>query len=175
MMFWGVGMTDGSPSRRFLSKPRHCISATFVACLAVIPMCHSYPTSVWQLEGIAQSAAVLATIKVEHVSKAGLPLQSGSRTVPGHVELMVLRSFPPSALRAGEHIRLDYETLAEGNSGMSGPERWALISASVVSSLGVPRPTIADFRASKYGTNLAHEPFHARIRLARVYNLSLSN
>jgi hypothetical protein len=41
-------------------------------------------------------------------------------------------------------------TAAHGNT-----ERWALISASLVSSLGIPRPTIADFSASKYGTNPA--------------------
>ncbi|MGC1295250.1 MAG: hypothetical protein WA869_09425, partial [Alloacidobacterium sp.] len=33
-------------------------------------------------------------------------------------------------------------------------ERWALIATSLVSVLGVPRPTIADFRNSKYGADL---------------------
>lgn len=102
--------------------PEPGIVAIFFVCLVVIPICHSYPTSVWQLEEIAKTAAILATVKVEHFSKAGPELRSGSRTVPGRVELVVLRSFPPSALQAGEHIQLDYETFAEGNSGMNGPD-----------------------------------------------------
>jgi hypothetical protein len=254
-------MTDLPPRCRFRAKPGRCMLAVLAACLTVIPVCESYPTTVWQLGDISKTAAILATIKVEHVSKPGLQLQSGSRTVPGHVELVVLRSFLPSALRAGEHIQLDYETLAEENSGMNGPDvphfqqgailiaplksnpkpatdawrliadegsgivipaierdpsfqrqpknareyllqevavalsggtreevlkeasylsvqrtnefaadlmqllmpavngvtkRWALISASLVSCLGIPRPTIADFRTSKYGTDITH-------------------
>ena len=39
------------------------------------------------------------------------------------------------------------------STGVDG-ERWTLIATSLVSVLGVPRPRIADFSDSKYGTNL---------------------
>ena len=239
--------------------PRRCTFATFVLCLAIIPICNSYPTSVWRLDMVAKNAAVLATVKVGPVSPAGTQEESVYRTVPGHVEVVVLRSFPPSAMKADEHIQVDYRTLPAGNSGMNGPdvayfkegmvlivplksnprpatdawrlfadigggivipaiekkrasldrardgreyllqeiasglgsgtrdevlmeasylsqqktndfaaelmqllthstgvdsERWTLIATSLVSVLGVPRPRIADFSDSKYGTNL---------------------
>lgn len=253
-------MTAHSPARGFQLKPRHCTFAIFLVCLAIIPICNSYPTSVWPLETVAKSASVLATVRVGHVSPPGTQEESVYRTVPGHVELVVLRSFPPSAMKADEHIQVDYQTLAAGNSGMNGPDvayfqqgailivplksnprsandawrlfadegggivipaieknpaflnharngreyllrevasalsggtreevlkeasylsgqttnefatdlmqlltsalngdtaRWALISASLVSSLGIPRPTIEDYNTSKYGTNPA--------------------
>jgi len=252
-------MTAHSAARGFQLNPRHCTYATLLVCLAIIPICNSYPTSVWPLETAAKSASVLATVSVGHVSPPGSQPESVYRTVPGHVELVVLRSFPASAMKADEHIQLDFETLPAGNSGMNGPdvayfeegtilivplksnprpaadawrlfadvgggivipaiekkpasldnarngreyllheiasalgsgsreevlkeasylsgqktnefandlmqlltptvngdtERWALISTSLVSSLGVPRPTIRDFNASEYGTNL---------------------
>jgi hypothetical protein len=256
----GVQMMADSAARGFQLKPRHCTFATFLVCLAIIPICNSYPTSVWPLETVAKSASVFATVKVGHVIPPASQPESVYRTVPGHVELVVLRSFPQSAMKADEHIELDFETLPAGNSGMNGPdvayfeegmilivplkpnprpatdawrlfadvgggivipaiersptfpghaksgreyllqevasalsggtreevlkeasylsgqttnefaadlmqslipavnrdtERWGLISASLVSSLGIPRPTIADFSASKYGTNPA--------------------
>ena len=185
------------------------------------------------------------------------------RTVLGRAELLVLRTFPLSAIRSGEHIQLDYEQLADESSRMNGPdvpplhpgstfivplksnpkpasdawrliadegigtvipaiegealfpmqsksgreyllqevasalsrgtreempreasylafqttngyafemtkllaiamngdtERWALVTASLVSSLGIPRPTIADFASGKYGMNPSSWP-----------------
>jgi hypothetical protein len=115
-------MTAHSAARGFQLKPRHCTFATFLVCLAIIPICNSYPTSVWPLETVAKSASVLATVKVGHVSPPGSQPESVYRTVPGHVELVVLRSFPPSAMKADEHIQLDFETLPAGNSGMNGPD-----------------------------------------------------
>jgi hypothetical protein len=208
---------------------------------------------------VAKNAAVLATVRVGPVTPPGTQEESVYRTVPGHAELVVLRCFPPSAMKTDEHIHLDYQTLAAGNSGMSGPdvayfkegmvlivplksnprpgthgwrlfadtgggivipaiekkpasldrardareyllqeiasglgsgtrgealaeasylsrqktndfaeelmqllthsaavdsERWALIATSLISVRGVPRPTIADFRDSKYGADL---------------------
>ena len=94
----------------------------FVLCLAIIPICNSYPTSVWPLEMVAKNAAVLATVKVGPVSPPGTQEESVYRTVPGHVGVVVLRSFPPSAMKADEHIQVDYQTLAAGNSGMNGPD-----------------------------------------------------
>jgi hypothetical protein len=39
-------------------------------------------------------------------------------------------------------------------SAMNGDtDRWALVTVSLVSSLGIPRPTIADFISGKYGAN----------------------
>jgi len=67
-------------------------------------------------------SAVLATVKVGPVSPPGTQEKSVYRTVPGHVDLVVLRCFPPSAMKADEHIHLDYQTLAAGNSGMNGPD-----------------------------------------------------
>jgi hypothetical protein len=252
-------MTATTAVREFRLMPRHCAFAMFVLCLAIIPICNSYPTSVWPLAMVAKNAAVLATVKVGTVSPPGTQKESVYRTVPGHVELVVLRSFPPSAMKVGEHIQLDYQTLGAGNSGMNGPdvayfkegmvlivplksnprpatdrwrlfadigggivipaiekkpasldrardareyllqeiasglgsgtrgealveasylsrqktndfaeelmqllthsaavdsERWALIATSLISVRGVPRPTIADFRDSKYGADL---------------------
>ena len=252
-------MTATTVVREFRLMPRPCTFAMCVLCLAIIPICNSYPTSVWPLAMVAKDAAVLATVKVGRVSPPGTQEESVYRTVPGHAELVVLRCFPPSAMKADEHIHLDYQTLAAGNSGMSGPdvayfkegmvlivplksnprpathgwrlladigggivipaiekkpasldrardareyllqeiasglgsgtrgealveasylsrqktndfaeelmqllthsaavdsERWALIATSLISVRGVPRPTIADFRDSKYGADL---------------------
>ncbi|PYT63369.1 MAG: hypothetical protein DMG42_36375, partial [Acidobacteria bacterium] len=44
------------------------------------------------------------------------------RTVLGRAELLVLRTFPLSAIRSGEHIQLDYEQLADESSRMNGPD-----------------------------------------------------
>jgi hypothetical protein len=228
--------------------------------ICAIPVCQSFPTNVWQLEEIAKTAKVFATVKVESVSRSSSSWGTGKRTVTARAQLLVLRSFPASAISAGETIQLDYETLPPGDSGMSGPsvpdfqpssklvvplrsnakpatdvwrlfadegmglvipaieqepafanhpkngmeyilqevasalaagrredvfreawylgitmqrtdayasdimrlletrvrgdvDRWALISASLVSSLGAPRPTFEEFIAGKYGAN----------------------
>src|SRR6266478_6878933 len=92
-------MTASTPVGGFRLMPRRCTFATFVLCLAIIPICNSYPTSVWRLDMVAKNAAVLATVKVGPVSPAGTQEESVYRTVPGHVEVVVLRSFPPSAMK----------------------------------------------------------------------------
>lgn len=90
-------------------------------CVCTIPICRSYPTTVWQLDEIAKTAKVFATVKVESVSRSSSPWGTSERTVTGRAQLLVLRSFPASAISAGEPIQLDYETLPAGDSGMSGP------------------------------------------------------
>jgi hypothetical protein len=89
-------------------------------CICAIPVCQSFPSTSWQLEEIAKTAKVFATVKVESVSRSASPWVTGERTVTGRAQLLVLRSFPASAISAGEAIQLDYETPA-GDSGMSGP------------------------------------------------------
>jgi len=52
------------------------------------------------------------------------PLPAGAQPgiVAAHGTFRVLRSFPQSAFVPGERIRLDYEALPAGDSGMSGPD-----------------------------------------------------
>jgi hypothetical protein len=105
--------------RRF-QRALSCFLIVFL-CICAIPVCQSFPTVVWQLKEIAKAAKVFATVKVESVSRSSSPWGTGNRTVAARAQLLVLRSFPASAISAGEAIRLDYETLPPGNSGMSGP------------------------------------------------------
>jgi len=51
------------------------------------------------------------------------------------------------------HIMRLLETKVSGDV-----DRWALISASLVSSFGVPRPTFEEFIAGKYGANPGQWP-----------------
>jgi hypothetical protein len=90
-------------------------------CICPVPVCQSFPTTVWQLEEIAKTAKVFATVKIESVSRSSSPWGTGKRTLTARAHLLVLRSFPASAISAGETIQLDYETLPPGDSGMSGP------------------------------------------------------
>jgi len=106
-------------NRPFQRAPRHFLIAFL--CICAIPVCQSFPTTVWQLEEIAKTAKVLATVKVESVSRSSARWGWRERTVTGRTQLLVLRSFPASAMAAGEAIRLDYEALPAGDSGMSGP------------------------------------------------------
>jgi len=249
--------------RRFQRAQSHFLIAFL--CICAIPVCQSFPTNVWQFEEIAKTAKVFATVKVASVNRSSFPWGTGKRTVTARAHLLVLRSFPASAISAGETIQLDYETLPPGDSGMSGPsvpdfqpgsilivplksnlspgtdpwrlfadeggglvipaiepgpgfanrpkngmeyilqevasalaagrredvfreawylgitmqrtdeyasdimrlletkvagdeDRWALISASLVSSFGVPRPTFEEFIAGKYGANPGRWP-----------------
>jgi hypothetical protein len=242
---------------------RHCILGIVCICVSAVPISRSYPTSVWQLDTVAATASVLATVRVTEISRGRSQLESVSRTVLGRAELAVIRTYPSTAIRSGENIRLEYEQLPEGSSGMSGPDvpplhpgsifivplksnpkperdawhliadegigtvipaieseapfpvrpksgreyllqeiasalsrgtreevlressylvsqtttgyasetmkllasamngdadRWALVTASLVSPLGIPRPTIADFMTGKYETNGTNWP-----------------
>lgn len=105
--------------RRFQRAPSHFLMGFL--CICAIPVCQSFPTTVWQLEEIAKTAKVFATVKVESVSRSSSPWGAGKRTVAARANLRVLRSFPASAVSAGEAIQLDFETLPPGDSGMSGP------------------------------------------------------
>ena len=90
-----------------------------------------YPVAILQLDEVASTASVLATVRVEHIVRGSSPTGFSNRTVLGRVELVVLRAFPPSALLPGQHIQLDYEQLADENSPMNGPAVPPLGSGSV--------------------------------------------
>jgi len=105
--------------RRFQRAPSHFLIAFL--CICTIPVCQSFPTSVWQLEEIAKTAKVFVTVKVESVNRSSSPWETGKRTVTARAQLLVLRSLPASGISAGETIQLDYETLPPGDSGLSGP------------------------------------------------------
>lgn len=98
--------------------PLCCVVICLCTLIGVVPFCRSYPTSTVPLDAIAR-APVLATVKVEQ-SIVGSP-QVGKRTVLSRATLLVLRSFPRSAIRSGERIQLDFEQLTPGDSVMSGP------------------------------------------------------
>src|SRR5256884_7328222 len=59
-------------------------------------------TSVWQLETLGSTASILATVKVQNISRPPSEPQSMKRTVLGRAELLVLRTFPLSAIRSGD-------------------------------------------------------------------------
>lgn len=109
----------------------HCIAIVIAICLSAVPIGHSYPTGVWQLETIASTAAVLGTVRVEHTSPGNSLPQSLNRTVLARADLLVIRAYPPSALLPGQHIQLEYEQLPEGRSPMSGPDVPPLQSGAI--------------------------------------------
>jgi len=67
-------------------------------------------------------APAIVTATVEGTTRDAPPAGSKPRVVMAHATLRVLRSFPRSAFAAGDRIRLDYEALPEGDSGMGGPD-----------------------------------------------------
>lgn len=103
-------------------------------CLATGPAVRSYPTTVWQLDAVASTASVLATVRVEHTSHGSSLSASPNRTVLGRAELAVLRAYPASALLSGQHIQLEYEQLPEGTmrNGPDGPDVPPLQSGSIL-------------------------------------------
>jgi hypothetical protein len=100
-------------------RRRYLIAAIWAWVLPVAA-CRAFPTTMMSLEGLA-NAPVLATCVVEEISRDTPTLMPGQRTIAAHATLRVLRSFPQSALREGELIRLDFEALPEGDPGMNGP------------------------------------------------------
>jgi hypothetical protein len=90
--------------------------------VSTVAISHSYPTSVWQLETLASTASVLATVRVEQTSHDNSLPQSLDRTVLARADLLVIRAYPPSTLARGQHIQLEYEQLPDGRSFMSGPD-----------------------------------------------------
>ena len=90
-------------------------------CLCAATLARAYPTSIWPFENLAQ-APVIVTCTVQKTTRDSLPPGSQLRVVPAHATLLILRSFPPSAFAAGDLVRLDYEALPAGDSGMSGPD-----------------------------------------------------
>src|SRR5215470_1024166 len=109
----------------------HCIVVVIGICVSSGPICRSYPTSVWQLDTLASTASVLATVRVEQTSRDNSLPQSRNRTVLARADLQVIRAYPPSALLAGQHIQLEYEQLPEGRLPMSGPDVPPLDSSSI--------------------------------------------
>ena len=113
-------------------------------CVSAVSIVRSYPTAIFQLEEVASAAGVLATVRVERLTRGTLPSGSPNRTVFGRAEISVLRAFPPSALVPGQHIQLEYEQLPEEAPSMNGPDVPPLQSASIfVLPLKLnPRPEI---------------------------------
>src|SRR2546429_5826572 len=119
-------------------------------------------TSVWQLETLGSTASILATVKVQNISRPPSEPQSMKRTVLGRAELLVLRTFPLSAIRSGEHIQLDYEQLADESSRMNGPDVPPLHPGStfIVPLKSNPKPAsdawrlIADERSEEHTSEL---------------------
>jgi hypothetical protein len=115
----------------FRLSTRHFALCIVGFCAAIGSALRSYPTSVWQLDEVASTAAVLATVRVEHITQGNSPSESPNRTVLGRAELIVLRTFPASAPLAGQHIQLEYEQLSEENSAMNGPDVPPLQASSI--------------------------------------------
>lgn len=103
--------------------------------MAIGSVLRSSPISVWQLDEVASTAAVLATVRVEHITHGNSRSESPNRTVLGRAELVVLQAFPASAPLPGQHIQLEYEQLPEENSPMKGPDVPLLRKRSVLAVL----------------------------------------
>ena len=109
----------------------HCVVVVIGICVSTVPISHSYLTSVWQLDTLASTASVLATVRVEQTGRDNSVPQSLDRTVLARADLLVIRAYPPSILLPGQHIRLEYEQLPEGRSLMSGPDVPPLKSGAI--------------------------------------------
>ena len=107
-------------SDKFKIVRRRYLIARICSCVFLVAPCQAYLTSTWQLERLAQ-APVLATCVVQETSRDSSAVMPGHWVVSAHATLRVLRSFPQLALREGEQIRLDFDALPEGDSGMNGP------------------------------------------------------
>jgi hypothetical protein len=87
--------------------------------VAICAACEAYPTFTLPFERIAE-APVVVTCLVETTIRDKTPLNSG-RAVAAHATLLVLRTLGPD-ISSGSQMRLDYEALPEGDSGISGPD-----------------------------------------------------
>lgn len=87
--------------------------------VAICAACEAYPTFTLPFERIAE-APVVVTCLVETTTRDKTPLDRG-RAVAAHATLLVLRTLGPD-ISSGSQMRLDYEALPEGDSGMSGPD-----------------------------------------------------
>jgi hypothetical protein len=99
----------------------HSLVAGICLCSCAVPLSRAYPSFSWPFEKLAQ-APVIATCIVQETSRDSLPVGSEHPVVAAHAVVRVLRSFPQSTFASGERIRLDYEALPEGHSGMGGPD-----------------------------------------------------
>ena len=159
----------------------HCIAIVIaIICVSAVPIGHSYVTGVWQLETIASTAAVLGTVRVEHIGPGNSLSESPNRTLLGRAELVILRAYPPSALLSGERIQLEYEQLPEGSSPMNGPDVPPLQSGTiwVVPLKPNPKPDAEAWRLvadEGIGTVIpaveAEPPFPVRPKNKREYLL----
>lgn len=119
-------------------------------CAGVVAVCYAYPSFYLPFEKLAE-APVIITCIVQETSRD--PSASGPKrgVVAAHAMLLVLRSFNPSAVVAGERIRLDYEALPAlppGGQGGSGPDVPPLVQGAVF-ALGLkpnPRPSFDGWR-----------------------------
>lgn len=100
-------------------------------CASTVSVGLSYPTSVWQLDTVASTASVLATVRVEQISRGNSLPALPNRTVLGRADLVVMRAYPQAALLPGQHIQLEYEQLPEGRPPRNGPDVPPLLSGSI--------------------------------------------
>jgi len=104
------------------SMMERCQSVLAVFCLcacAAVPLARASISGVWPFEAIAQ-APVLATCIVEQTRRDPRPSGSERPVVPALAHLQILRSFPPSAIPAGERVLLVFDALSK-ETGMDGP------------------------------------------------------
>src|SRR5215471_11196853 len=94
-----------------------CLLASVCLLSCAVNLSWAYPSFAWPFEKLAQ-APVIATCVIQETSRDSLSAGSRRRVVPAHATARVLRSFPQSTFSRDERIRLDYEALPEGNSGM---------------------------------------------------------
>src|SRR5437867_3305467 len=96
-----------------------CLFAVYVA------VCSAYPSQTVPFAKLAE-APVIATCIVQETSQDSSPAGPAKGIVSAHATLLVLRSFPELAIRAGERIHLDYEAHpaldAQGYQWMGGPD-----------------------------------------------------
>jgi hypothetical protein len=90
----------------------------------------AYPVSILQLNELARSP-ILATCIVETTSKDAASITENGHVVSAHATLRILRTFPQNALR-DQQINLDFEALAEGDNGMSGPALPLIVQGAVL-------------------------------------------
>jgi len=158
----------------------HAIAGAIVLCLVAGDALRSYLTVVWQLEEVASTAEILATVRVDQITSGNSPSDSPNRTVLGRAELLVLRAYPPSALLPGQHLQLEYEQRPDGNLTPSGPDVPPLHIGSIFVVPLKPNPTpdrgawrlIADEGIGTVIPAIEHQvPFPAQPKNKREYLL----
>lgn len=128
-----------------MNFPVQSLAVRSFLSVAICAACEAYPSSTMPFERIAE-APVVVTCLVETTTRDKTPLGRGG-AVAAHATLLVLRT-PGPDISSGSQIRLDYEALPEGDSGMGGPDVPPLAPGAVF-ALGLKsnqRPLSAPWR-----------------------------